>query len=75
MTIKKSLSEIISLRKENLSLRNENLRLKIKNERLENENQLSAKRKGRNGSSSINILGISLHWLFCPRFLYGFWKK
>lgn len=43
--IKKNLSEVIALRKENLSLRNENLRLKIKNERLENENQLSAKRK------------------------------
>lgn len=32
MTIKKSLSEVVSLRKENLRLREENLRLKIKEE-------------------------------------------
>lgn len=43
--IKKTLSEVITLRKENLRLREENLRFKIKNERLENENQMSAKRK------------------------------
>lgn len=41
--IKKTLSEVITLRKENLRLREENLRLKIKLESLENENQKANK--------------------------------
>ena len=44
MTIKKSLSEIISLRKEILRLRDENLRLKVKLERLKVDEQSSKKR-------------------------------
>ena len=42
--IKKSLSEVITLRKENLRLREENLRLKIKLERLKEDEQSSKKR-------------------------------
>lgn len=43
LMIKKTLSEVITLRKENLRLREENLRLKIKLERLKVDEQSSKK--------------------------------
>jgi hypothetical protein len=43
--IKKTLSEVISLRKEILRLRDENLRLKVKLERLKVDEQSSKKKR------------------------------